>query len=756
MSDKKMNVQELDLNDILPNRFQPRIKFNEDLILELSESVKEHGVIQPIIVRPIDDKFEIVAGERRFKASALAGLNTIPAIVLNLEDKESIEYALLENVQREDLSAIEEAITYKKILDMGYITQIQLAQKLGKSQSAIANKLRLLKLCDEVQEALMEKKISERHARSLLKIDSFSEQRNMLYRIIKEKLTVRQLDNELSNLSKKDKIDNKDEDKKELINNKEIVSENLGTLSAEKINEEDNDTNEEEIFIENKNDYDDKKLNNKSKNELLESEKKLTSNDTNITYDLSELFDRDKNNLDKDITANDESIELSDKKEENDNMINNGLPTGGRFFNTNIESEEKKKETKIESQSNNNTPVFDFVSGKVISSSNSTSNTSNNIFTGKMEDLLVPKNSTNFSESDIDSNQDKIFLIESNKNNVFNIDNSNNDSKLVSNSNSNSENYNSSIFGDLMRKEENESTSDNFIDKKSLEKFLNPAFVDGIKKEEKISESKVENPIFSKFTNSDSLEINTPSTISNVQIVKEEKSDPVFLNPELAIEREEKPDLLAPMGSNINNNSINNIKKPNVDTFAKKIEEETQSIGNKLTPDTSIEQQEIEEERSTNIIPQLTNDDENRQPIFVHSSFDKEELSAPKTPIITNTDMSNLLSKPIEVDKTVVERDEEEKDDNATIAETANIPTTNNNFMTSDDIQPIIITDYNKQYDPILPVSNSIATPTIDFKHILNLIRNLSDEIEGYGYKIETDEIDLENNYQVIFNIEKK
>ena len=170
MDETRTKVIELNLNDILPNRFQPRIKFNEDAIIELSESIKEHGVIQPIIVRPIGDKYEIIAGERRYKASVLAGKDTIPAIISDFNDKDSAEIALIENVQRRDLSPIEEAISYKKILDMDYLTQEQLAIKLGKSQSAVANKIRLLNLCDEVQEALMEDKISERHARSLLKL----------------------------------------------------------------------------------------------------------------------------------------------------------------------------------------------------------------------------------------------------------------------------------------------------------------------------------------------------------------------------------------------------------------------------------------------------------------------------------------------------------------------------------------------------------------------------------------------------------
>ncbi len=193
-------IVELDLNDILPNRFQPRIKFNEESITELAESIKEHGVIQPIVVRPLGDRYEIIAGERRYKASVLAGKETIQAIVTELNDKDSAEVALIENVQRQDLTPIEEAISYNKILDMGYLTQEELALKLGKTQSTIANKLRLLKLDDEVQEALLESKISERHARSLLKLTDKNKQKQMLAKIISERLTVRRTDEEINKM----------------------------------------------------------------------------------------------------------------------------------------------------------------------------------------------------------------------------------------------------------------------------------------------------------------------------------------------------------------------------------------------------------------------------------------------------------------------------------------------------------------------------------------------------------------------------
>ena len=194
-------VIELYLDDVIPNRFQPREKFDEEALRELSTSIKEHGVIQPIIVRQIGEKYEIIAGERRYKASALAGLTKIPAIIRNLDDKEASKVALLENLQRKDLTAIEEARTYQKILELDSMTQEELGKTMGKSQAAIANKLRLLSLTDEVQEALLNDQISERHARSLLNLHNGNEQIEMLNRVIRERMTVRELDAEIKKLN---------------------------------------------------------------------------------------------------------------------------------------------------------------------------------------------------------------------------------------------------------------------------------------------------------------------------------------------------------------------------------------------------------------------------------------------------------------------------------------------------------------------------------------------------------------------------
>ena len=221
--DETKKIVNLDLDSVLPNRFQPRREFKENSLDELVNSIKEHGVIQPITVRPIGNKYEIVAGERRYKASILAGKDTIPAIVTNLDDSSCAEIALIENVQRQNLSPIEEALSYKKILDMGNSTQEALASKLGKKQSTISNKLRLLNLDDEVQKALLENKISERHARSLLRLDN-KEQENMLNRIINERLTVRRTDEEIQKVidEKKDKVgENMNNEMNNLTNNME-------------------------------------------------------------------------------------------------------------------------------------------------------------------------------------------------------------------------------------------------------------------------------------------------------------------------------------------------------------------------------------------------------------------------------------------------------------------------------------------------------------------------------------------------------
>lgn len=192
-------IQNVNVDLIIPNRFQPRLTFDEQALIDLANSIKEHGIIQPLVLRRVNDKYEIIAGERRYKAAILAGLSEVPAIIKNIDDNHSAEVALVENVQRKNLNSMEEAKSYKKILDRGYLTQDALAQKMGISQSTLANKLRLLNLAPEVQNALMENRISERHARSLLLVNDKLKQVDLLNRIIAERLTVRQLDEIIKN-----------------------------------------------------------------------------------------------------------------------------------------------------------------------------------------------------------------------------------------------------------------------------------------------------------------------------------------------------------------------------------------------------------------------------------------------------------------------------------------------------------------------------------------------------------------------------
>ena len=203
--DLRKKVVDLSIDDVLPNRFQPRIKFNEDSLNELSESIKEHGVIQPIVVRPVGDKYEIIAGERRYRASKIAGLTKIPAIIRNFTDEQMMEIALLENLQRENLNAIEEAIAYKKMIQNLGITQEELAKKVGKSRSHVTNIIGLLRLPQEVQQLVADSKISMGHARALSKLESEEEMKALANKIIDEHLPVRQTEEDLSS----DKIEKK-------------------------------------------------------------------------------------------------------------------------------------------------------------------------------------------------------------------------------------------------------------------------------------------------------------------------------------------------------------------------------------------------------------------------------------------------------------------------------------------------------------------------------------------------------------------
>lgn len=190
--DKSINqVIKVPVSAIVPNRFQPRKVFNADNIAELASTIEQHGLLQPIILREYEDqKYEIIAGERRFRAIQTLKWAELPAIVQTMDDHETASMALIENLQREELTAVEEAQAYKDLMKLNDFTQASLAEKMGKSQSFVANKLRLLKLSQPVQEAIMNHEISERHGRSLLRLDEFKQQM-ILHQILAEQLTVK-------------------------------------------------------------------------------------------------------------------------------------------------------------------------------------------------------------------------------------------------------------------------------------------------------------------------------------------------------------------------------------------------------------------------------------------------------------------------------------------------------------------------------------------------------------------------------------
>ncbi len=194
-------VRQIPINEIVPNRYQPRTVFAEDKIKELALTIRTHGIIQPIVVRQFtDNQYEIIAGERRWRAVQTLEWETIPAIIKEFNDAETASVALIENLQREELSAIEEAYAYARLLELHNLTQEALAQRLGKGQSTIANKLRLLKLPEEVQQMLMLKKLTERHARALIPLKDPEKQIKLMQDIIEKQLNVKQTEDRVDKI----------------------------------------------------------------------------------------------------------------------------------------------------------------------------------------------------------------------------------------------------------------------------------------------------------------------------------------------------------------------------------------------------------------------------------------------------------------------------------------------------------------------------------------------------------------------------
>ncbi|MDM5157589.1 nucleoid occlusion protein [Bacillus sp. DX1.1] len=194
-------IQQVPIANIIPNRYQPRTVFDDARIEELALTIRTHGLIQPIVVRQYEeDKYEIIAGERRFRAATKLGWEKVPAIIKNLNDTETASVALIENLQREELTAIEEAVAYQKLIELHNLTQEALAQRLGKGQSTIANKLRLLKLPEEIKRALLDKSITERHARALIPLKNEELQLKVLQEIVEKQLNVKQTEERIAKL----------------------------------------------------------------------------------------------------------------------------------------------------------------------------------------------------------------------------------------------------------------------------------------------------------------------------------------------------------------------------------------------------------------------------------------------------------------------------------------------------------------------------------------------------------------------------
>ena len=219
------------LTAVEPNRDQPRKNFDEDALLELAESIKQFGLLQPILVQERDGYYEIIAGERRWRAAKIAGLKEVPVIIKNLTDQEIVEISLIENIQREDLNPIEEAQAYKRLLNEFHLKQDEVAERVSKSRTAVTNSMRLLKLCDEVQHMVVNEMITTGHARALLSIEDPEEQYMIAQKVFDEKMSVREVEKLVKNLHKPERAKNAENKSLEVIyqNIEEKLMESLRT-----------------------------------------------------------------------------------------------------------------------------------------------------------------------------------------------------------------------------------------------------------------------------------------------------------------------------------------------------------------------------------------------------------------------------------------------------------------------------------------------------------------------------------------------
>ena len=238
-SDKKEDKGQetiVKITKVEPNREQPRKNFDEDALQELADSIKQFGLLQPILVQDRKTYYEIIAGERRWRAAKLAGLKEVPVIIRDYTEQEIVEISLIENIQREDLNPIEEALDYKKLLTEFHLKQDEVAERVSKSRTAVTNSMRLLKLCDEVQQMIIDDMISTGHARALISIEDPEQQYMIAQKVFDEKLSVRDVEKLVKNLNKPEKP------KKEVVEDKSLeliyqdvaekVKQTLGTKVA--------------------------------------------------------------------------------------------------------------------------------------------------------------------------------------------------------------------------------------------------------------------------------------------------------------------------------------------------------------------------------------------------------------------------------------------------------------------------------------------------------------------------------------------
>lgn len=212
-----------------PNKGQPRKSFDEETLLELADSIKQHGIIQPLLVVKKENHYEIVTGERRWRAAKMAGLKTVPVVVKDLTDKEIMEISLIENIQREDLNPIEEAMAYQRLMQEFHMTQDEISKKISKSRAAIANAVRLLKLDKDVQQMLIERQITSGHARALLSLENLDEQYDLATRIVEEQLSVRETE-ALVKMMNESPAETKEEIKDDVDEQTRVIYENYENL----------------------------------------------------------------------------------------------------------------------------------------------------------------------------------------------------------------------------------------------------------------------------------------------------------------------------------------------------------------------------------------------------------------------------------------------------------------------------------------------------------------------------------------------